>query len=94
MDNPEQSMWAIIVVCWNNETLLADCLDSIRAQTIGGDRIVTIMVDNDSSDDSVAFVRKNYPEVNLIEVGYNSGFSAPTIWESATRFKTRGSPAS
>ncbi len=75
MDNPEQSMWAIIVVCWNNETLLADCLNSIRAQTIGGDRIVTIMVDNDSSDDSVAFVRKNYPEVNLIEVGYNSGFS-------------------
>jgi GT2 family glycosyltransferase len=75
MENPEKSMWAIIVVCWNNEGLLAECLDSVRAQTIGAERLITIMVDNDSSDDSVAFVRKNYPEVSLIEVGHNSGFS-------------------
>jgi GT2 family glycosyltransferase len=71
----EKSKWAIVVVCWNNESLLADCLDSVRTQTIPADRIRTIVVDNDSSDDSVAFVRKNYPEVELLEVGWNSGFS-------------------
>jgi GT2 family glycosyltransferase len=71
----DQSMWAVIVVCWNNETLLADCLDSIRAQTIDASRVIPILVDNDSADDSVAFVRKNYPEVDVIEVGHNSGFS-------------------
>jgi GT2 family glycosyltransferase len=75
MEISEQSIWAVIVVCWNNEALLADCLDSVRAQTIGSERIVTIVVDNNSSDDSVAFVRKNYPEVAIIEVGNNSGFS-------------------
>ena len=63
------------MVSWNNETLLADCLDSVRAQTIASDRIVTILVDNDSSDGSVRFVQENYPEVEVIEVGHNSGFS-------------------
>jgi GT2 family glycosyltransferase len=71
----EKSKWAIVVVCWNNESLLADCLDSVRAQTVPGTRVYPIIVDNDSDDDSVAFVRKNYPEVEIIEVGWNSGFS-------------------
>jgi GT2 family glycosyltransferase len=71
----EKSKWAIVVVCWNNEPLLAECLDSIRAQTVPGTRVRPIVVDNDSADDSVAFVRENYPEVEIIEVGWNSGFS-------------------
>lgn len=35
-----------------------------------------IVVDDDSSDDSVAFLRQNYPDVKLITKDKNSGFSS------------------
>ncbi len=66
---------AVVVVCWNNEALLEGCLDSLCAQTISADLIRTVLVDNGSSDGSVAFVRSNYPSVNVVEVGWNSGFA-------------------
>ena len=72
---PTGHRWTVIVVCWNNEALLQDCLDSIRAQTIDSWNVQTILVDNASEDNSVAFVRSSYPEVEIIEVGWNSGFS-------------------
>ncbi len=67
--------WAVVVVSWNNETLLNECLESVRAQTIGAERIQTILVDNASEDGSVQFVQARFPEVEVIEVGWNSGFS-------------------
>lgn len=71
----EMKRWAVVVVSWNNESLLKDCLDSIRAQTIDASRVKVILVDNASDDGSVEFVRRSYPEVHIIEVGWNSGFS-------------------
>ena len=66
---------AVIIVCWNNESLLAECLESVRAQTISAEQIRIFMVDNGSTDNSVGFVRENYPDVDVIEIGHNSGFS-------------------
>ena len=63
----------IIVISWNNEDLLGECFDSIGAQTFNGIR--TILIDNDSSDNSVEFTRKNYPWVEIIESGGNLGFT-------------------
>jgi GT2 family glycosyltransferase len=34
------------------------------------------MIDNDSSDDSVAWTREHYPQVNIFETGNNYGFSS------------------
>jgi len=66
-------MLSIIIVNWNGKHHLKECFDSLRVQTSKDFEIV--MVDNGSKDGSVEFIRENYPEVRLIELDYNSGFS-------------------
>lgn len=62
---------SIIIVNWNGRNWLKKCLDSLRAQTCKDFEI--ILVDNSSTDDSVGFVRDNYPEV-AISHSENRGF--------------------
>ncbi|MDE6378962.1 MAG: glycosyltransferase family 2 protein [Muribaculaceae bacterium] len=64
---------SIIIVNYNTAGMLRDCLESIKQQTSDVDYEV-IVVDNDSSDDSVKMLRKDFPEVILIESGANIGF--------------------
>lgn len=63
----------VIVVNWNGKHFLAECLDSLRRQTYQG--FSTIVVDNGSQDDSVAFIEQNFPEVKLIRLPHNTGFA-------------------
>ncbi len=63
---------AIVIVNWNGYRYLKDCFDSLRSQTYKNFRI--IFVDNGSSDNSVEFVRKNYPGTEIIELEKNTGF--------------------
>lgn len=62
-----------IVVGWNNRDLLEECFVSLGAQTYKNTHI--IYVDNDSKDDSVEFVAKQFPKIEIIQTGYNSGFA-------------------
>lgn len=55
------------------ETLLA----SISAQSYPADRIEVIVVDNGSSDGSVAYLRERHPMVRIIENAANEGFARP-----------------
>jgi GT2 family glycosyltransferase len=66
---------AVIVVCWNNRDVIDDCLASLRKQSIDADLLRVFVVDNDSSDGSADHVRTTYPEVQVIDIGWNSGFS-------------------
>jgi GT2 family glycosyltransferase len=65
---------SIIIVNFNAEKFLVECLDSIYAQTkqISFDIWV---VDNNSIDASVPMVQQNFPQVNLIENKENVGFA-------------------
>lgn len=65
---------SIIIVNFNAEKFLVECLDSICAQTkqISFDIWV---VDNNSIDASVPMVQQNFPQVNLIENKENIGFA-------------------
>src|SRR4051812_20268923 len=63
----------IIIVSWNVRGLLLDCLASI-ASTCQSIRHETIVVDNASSDDTVAAVRDHFPSVTLIANTTNAGF--------------------
>jgi GT2 family glycosyltransferase len=65
---------SIIIPNWNGRRWLGMCLDSLRAQTREAAEI--ILVDDGSTDDSVAFVRENYPEVRIVELAQNRGFCA------------------
>jgi GT2 family glycosyltransferase len=66
---------SIIIVNWNIRDILRDCLRSVYEQT----RVIAfevIVIDNASSDDSVAMVREEFPQVILIENSENRGFAA------------------
>ncbi len=64
----------VILVIYNNKLYLKACIDSLLAQTYRNIHILA--VDNKSPDDSVQFIRENYPEIVCIQAGYNSGFAA------------------
>ena len=64
---------SIIVVAWNVRELVDECFSAIR-KSDDSLRKQIILVDNGSEDDTVAFVRDKYPEVELIESPINLGF--------------------
>lgn len=67
------SLVSVIIVSYNVSELLRKCLYSVFAQ---GQQVEVYVVDNASSDDSVAMVRRDFPQVKLIANTGNSGFSA------------------
>jgi GT2 family glycosyltransferase len=58
---------AIIIITYNATKWLNSCLDSCRNNTV-------IVVDNASSDETVAIIKRDYPKVHLIEQSQNLGF--------------------
>ncbi len=48
-----------------------DCFGSLRKSSVPTEVIV---IDNNSTDETVSYLRKNYPEVHVIEAGKNLGF--------------------
>jgi GT2 family glycosyltransferase len=65
---------SVIVVNWNGKKWLKGCFDSLKNQTYKNFDV--FMVDNGSSDDSVAYMAANYPTVNIVQQTENLGFSA------------------
>lgn len=66
------SAMSVVVVSYNVRSLLADCLASIESAA-GVDKV--IVVDNGSSDGSVAMVRAQFPQVELITSDQNRAFA-------------------
>ncbi len=64
----------IVIVNYNTRDLLKACLTSIR-RSHGDYNIKTCVVDNNSSDESVAMVRNFFPDVHVIASSENRGFS-------------------
>lgn len=65
---------SIVIVSFNTAELLNRCLDSIYTFQ-GNLKLEVFVVDNHSSDQSVALVKNNYPSVYLIENKENIGFA-------------------
>lgn len=65
---------SIIILCWNDLKVIPDCLRSIYSTTRKIEFEV-IVCDNGSTDGSVEFIRKNYPQVRVIENGRNLRFA-------------------
>ncbi|MGF7075896.1 glycosyltransferase family 2 protein [Mucilaginibacter sp. 3215] len=64
---------AVVILNWNGVKYLKQFLPSVLSSTYPNLDIV--MGDNDSSDDSVAFMRENYPSVRIIQNDKNYGFT-------------------
>ena len=65
---------SVIIVSYNVREYLDQCLQSVRKALQGVDAEI-IVVDNQSEDDTVAFVREHYSDVLMIESGGNVGFA-------------------
>lgn len=66
---------SIIIVNYNTKQLLANCLKSIYEQTKDIEFEV-IISDNGSTDGSIEMLKKDFPQVILIENNANLGFGA------------------
>jgi GT2 family glycosyltransferase len=64
---------SIIVVNWNGERFLKDCLGALSKQSYANCEI--ILVDNGSADNSVRFAKENFPEVKVVALSENTGFT-------------------
>jgi len=65
---------SIIIVNWNTKLMLAHCLRSVK-DNLQDLQIETLVVDNGSTDGSTGMLRKDFPEVFLIENRENAGFA-------------------
>jgi GT2 family glycosyltransferase len=66
---------SIVILSYNTKDLLHECLSAVYDRISKQVLFEVIVVDNASSDDSVTMVKKNFPQVILIENKDNLGFS-------------------
>lgn len=62
----ELDMFSIVIAVHNEERNISRCLDSVYIQDVNKEIIV---VDDFSTDNTVGLIRRDYPEVILIEIG-------------------------
>ncbi len=64
---------SLVIPNWNGIGLLKDCLTSLNKQTFRNFEI--IVVDNGSIDNSVNYIKDNFPKVKIIKLNKNYGFA-------------------
>lgn len=64
---------SVIVTNYNGKKYLKSCFNSLLKQTYSP--LELILADDGSNDDSIAFIKKNYPQVKLAINSKNSGLS-------------------
>ncbi len=82
MSDPSHSQFAtrtafdvlVVIVNYNGGGLLVRSVEAMKRQTFTDYRL--IVVDNASSDGSIALLRNNHPEVEVLSAGANLGFAA------------------
>jgi len=67
--------WAAVVVNYEAGPLLVACVESLLADVSAGPPEL-VVVDNASSDDSLATLRDRRPEVRIVDTGANLGYAA------------------
>ena len=61
----------VIIVTYNGMRWYEKCFNSLRNSTIP---LNTIVIDNNSSDNTIDYIKENYPEIHLVESDVNLGF--------------------
>jgi len=72
MHNPNPLV-SVIIVNWNGMRFLHNCLGSLSKVKYKNTEI--LFVDNASQDDSVVFVKNNYPDIKIIVNSKNLGYA-------------------
>ncbi len=72
-DTQNQPLVSVIIPNWNGEKYLPLCLDSLRQQTYSN--LEVIVADNGSTDNSLALLVRDYPEVQAVALDENRGYA-------------------
>jgi GT2 family glycosyltransferase len=64
---------SVVIPNWNGRRWLPGCLRSLAAQTHAPGEV--IVVDNGSSDDSLAYLHDAHPDVRVLALDINTGFA-------------------
>lgn len=64
---------SVVIVNWNGKKFLKECLSSLIVQDYKN--IEIILVDNNSKDGSVEYIKKNFPKTKIIVNKGNLGFA-------------------
>jgi len=71
--NNKTDLVSIVIPNWNGKKFLSPCLDSLLGQTYKTFEI--IVVDNGSQDGSIDLLKAHYPDIKLLALNHNTGFS-------------------
>lgn len=71
--NSTQPVVSIVIVNFNGKNWLSACLPTIYTQSY--EHIEVIVVDNNSQDGSVEYVKENFPEIQVLCNSSNVGFA-------------------
>ena len=61
----------VVIVTYNGSKWVDPCFSSLRRSTIP---LQTIVIDNGSTDDTLALIESRFPEVQVVRTGKNLGF--------------------
>ncbi len=64
---------AVVILNWNGKQLLEQFLPSVIKYS--SDEAEIYVVDNNSDDDSIPFIKANYPEITIIQNTENGGYA-------------------
>jgi len=70
---PHPPSVSVVILNWNGQNFLEKFLPSVMASEY--ENLSVIVADNASTDDSVLFLRNNYPQIEIIANPENEGFA-------------------
>ncbi|QTN26122.1 glycosyltransferase family 2 protein [Rhodoferax sp. AJA081-3] len=70
---PVPALVTVIIVNFNGGDMIGQCLAALARQSFRD--FVTVVVDNNSSDGSVAAIRAQHPQVEVLALAANAGFA-------------------
>jgi len=69
----DKSSIRVLIVTYNSINDISACLESIYDTQIP--QIQVTIIDNNSIDNTVQYVKDTYPQIEIIETGYNGGYA-------------------
>ena len=73
LNSSTSPMVSVVIPHYGGKDIIYDCLESLKKVTYSN--IEIIVVDNNSPDDSIEYIKKKYPNIKLVVSSYNRGFA-------------------
>ena len=82
--NANQSKVLIIIVTWNKQQYVIDLLNSLGSLNYPQQQMDIVVIDNASTDDTVALIQQQFSDIHLIcndeNIGGTGGFNTGLAW--------------